>query len=653
MGVEGTAFYSFNTPSPQEGVRIEFRKGDACHNGDARTFAVNLIPGAPNSGDVLEFLGETSHCHYEFTLTSPKVIKSETNPPVIDKPECRVWSPPGTDYVYHPEDLMLPGGEFYTAQTDVTGSEIYEFVLNICGPVPCVGTDQTNPASACQTTGSDSFSLGSQASATFETLPYPYPPSAGFVMALSGGDTCHNNDAREAIVTVLCSDEDIEPRLVFEEEFSHCKYALTLYAADACPEGGSTPPPAPGPACPARVDSATGEFYYTPGLLTLPPSSPYTVTGYGDEGTEYQYSLNVCGTVAGCHPGPGSGSSSTDIAACQTVVDPHAQHSLGEATQVSVVEASPPGEGVTITYQGGDPCSSNDVRTTVIHTHCVRPDGDALPAPELVFIGETSHCLYEFDLFSTAACPIPNDAPTTISCADTYLPSAKHPGQVYDFHKLQFGGDSVFTMPDVEIGEDLYDFTANICGPVDCTRRKDSDIVPAGCQIKKASSSSSKATMFALGDVSSAVIEEDESGESYTVTYTGGDMCHSGDARSLKVHVFCSEGEDTPSVSFADETSHCLYEVNVYASAAAGGCPIVPPQPAPAPESSGMSGVAVAFIVIIILVIAVVGGALAYQTYIGEPPSALLEKLPCSRKPGFAFERLATEEPDDDFSINV
>ncbi|KNC53470.1 uncharacterized protein AMSG_01184 [Thecamonas trahens ATCC 50062] len=527
MGKSATAVYGFDVPGGL-GWNAIYTDGTPCHDGTPRSFRLTVLCDKSVTGTpVLEFDGETSHCHYEMVLRSggEGACPADSPSPSPLPADCTTFSPEGhPDVVYEPHLLNLPGEEAYHATSEIGH---YMFDLDVCGPVTCAGGDELKPVGVCQydIDASRAFSLGTVESASFEAFD---DATAGYRITYSNGEQCHDGTSRKTILAVYCSPSTVEPVLTFVAETAHCEYLFSLKAnIGACPSQAPPPPPPPPPTatCPSKiVDSdAHGEFWYSPSKLASIPPFTTTATDPNSDLT-YTYTLSVCHPLSHM-----CGDGDDYTAVCQAHDD--IQFALGSSRLVYAQPMQPARSGYMLQYGGGSKCHDNTARSTRVYVMC----DPTATTPELVFGGETSHCQYEFTLTAAEACPDGPPSPPAATCSDAHLPSQLAGGLVYNFHSLLTSSAEVTAY----LGASQYDFEVNVCGAVDCPKRHDLSVDAGACQ-----SWDSHGHMRGLGDVASARIVELPGNDGYTVTYTGGDSCADGTQRATIITVECMPNPD-------------------------------------------------------------------------------------------------------------
>lgn len=312
----------------------------------------------------------------------------------------------------------------------------------------------------------------------------------------------------------------------------------------ACSQSNPDPTPGPGPGpgpVPGPIPSTD------PCTITNPISGAHydfsslrrTTANWVLAGTSgYKFLINICGSLVTSDSNFGNCDASSG--ACQQSITSGSAWSMGVPTTSlffsNDVNDASSADVINLLYEGGSSCHNNQYnRSTLISFTCKR-DG---PSSSFKFITETPECRYVFQWETPLACN-GEDVIGDDGC------QVKDPAtnNVYDLSSLtkSVGGYSFV--------DSSYNYTLNVCGPLNGLGMFCSDSKTAACQQSLADN-----RVYKLGQYTSAL--EINNGV-LSLTYTSGDFCHGSSARSVVIYFTCAKGV-VGSPVFETETSGCSY----------------------------------------------------------------------------------------------
>lgn len=205
---------------------------------------------------------------------------------------------------------------------------------------------------------------------------------AGFDIDYYGGDLCDDqiNYARTS-VHAYCDPAAETPVLEFLEEESNCNYHFNLRSAAACPINSN-----------ALVQTTCAQLLFSPDrryryefFKLRAPSGAYHARSILN-GLEYDFYVNIC-------PEAGFADKCAENTVCS--VSSNGQRMLGDYSKATLL-AREDNRGFTVTIPDGELCGDNVYASTVISVEC----SETHTTPQLIFVGETGHCVSQFQLLA-------------------------------------------------------------------------------------------------------------------------------------------------------------------------------------------------------------------------------------------------------------
>jgi len=170
------------------------------------------------------------------------------------------------------------------------GTDVYEFLINVCRPLVVSNTTCPSAAAVCQTKPSDpTFGTNTGSNVTLAVDP----TTNQLILTASAGEVCPGKGARQTQIYFECDlTASAESKPVYVDELSNCTYLFRWNTPFACPLNRNTTPPVTGD-CKAPSFSVSGSY-----LDFSPLSTQADSTGQVDSQV---FHWRVCGAASSCN----------------------------------------------------------------------------------------------------------------------------------------------------------------------------------------------------------------------------------------------------------------------------------------------------------------------------------------------------------------
>eukprot|EP00730_Choanoeca_flexa_P018085 TRINITY_DN8777_c0_g1_i2.p1 TRINITY_DN8777_c0_g1~~TRINITY_DN8777_c0_g1_i2.p1 ORF type:complete len:1236 (+),score=285.93 TRINITY_DN8777_c0_g1_i2:513-3710(+) len=449
-------------------------------------------------------------CHFTFFWEHPIACApapSTTSPPPanpVTVDDCKFKDAQGITF-----DLTQLANEDVEAIIPANDNE-YQYSLRVCGVLATKCNGEL--ASGCQHKPGVSTSIGS-----FTTAPYF--SDGDLVLTYVDGSSC-DTGSRSTHIRFICDTGVATGKPEYIGETSTCVYEFEWRSVHACGQGLKPTQPLQ---CVVEHDGELYDFNLLRKVADASPANWLAINADAEaEKANYDFYISICEPlhsfkgIAGC---AGAG-------ICQIGHEQgFAPRAVGQANHEPEVTGHDENGLATIVMRYTLPddfnstdCPSGLKRNAVINFFC--QEGQ-LGAPN--YIGESKTCLYEFNWYTSAACP--EEKQESGNCT---IVSDKT-GQLYDLRALKVNvlsasaGNDPFELAVCEASSKFH------CAPGDGACTKGSNSV-------------------SWGKINQNLILEDEQ---VSLIYEGGSACSQGSTTTLKFE--CDRLAQTPTAEYVSK----------------------------------------------------------------------------------------------------
>nr|XP_045014516.1 cation-independent mannose-6-phosphate receptor [Jaculus jaculus] len=480
--------------------------GDECSSGFQRmsviNFECNKTAGNDGKGEPV-FTGEVD-CAYFFTWDTAYACVSEKEGLLCGARDGKKR---------YDLSVLARHSELEQNWEAVDGSQAETekkyFFINVCHRVLQQGKARSCPedAAVCAVDKTGRKNLG-------KFLSSPIKEKGHIQLSYSDGDDCGGNKKITTNITLVCKPGDLESAPVLRtSEDNGCFYEFEWHTAAACVLSKTE-----GENC--TVFDAQAGFSFNLSPLTKKNGA------YKVQTEQYDFYINVCGTVSvdSCQPGSG---------ACQVSKSEKKSWNLG----LSNAKLSYYDGMIQLNYRDGTPYNNekHTQRATLITFLCDRDAGVGVPEYQ-----EEDNSTYNFRWYTSYACP---EEPLECVVTD---PSTMEQYDLTSLVKSEGGrGGNWYAMDNSREHVTWRKYYINVCRPLNPV--PGCDRYASACQMKYRNDQGSLAEVVAISNLGVAktgpVVEESGS---LLLEYVNGSACTTSDGRlttySTRIHLVCGRG---------------------------------------------------------------------------------------------------------------
>ncbi|XP_071956716.1 cation-independent mannose-6-phosphate receptor-like [Antedon mediterranea] len=512
--------------APDGSISIQYENGDVCKDGIRYStriiFECSDRPGSP----VLQVV--SNGCEYVFSWQTPAACPLKT-----DTGSNCVVQDPELGFQFNLSSLHNPKDDYV-----VTSGE-YEYRINPCGNLVNPSGSCNKPGvGACQSKDSGSAADSFQKVAGMGNTKLVYE-GGHFKLNYTDGEACHKKVYKRSTAFIFYCDKQVkgagEPKFI--NETSDCTYVFEWATSLACP-------PFELVECSYRNSQGT---QFDLSSLTHTKDNYKVMPFYQTTAKPDIFYINICRPLVHSHNVEGSKCAGNSAACLQTGTAENPTYAdLGHIS-------GPPSwinNHLSLTYEGGDPCTSvgETLRKKTTIAFICDKDSEAT-GPEYAYSG--SSCFYHFNWFTELACGLDEEVVTNDCTVNN--PAT---GYRFDLSSLNKAGG-------YSVSGGGYIYKLNICEKLTGSGCTDENI--GVCQQKPAGAGTPHS--YDAGHFNKRLSFDDGI---LMLNYEGGKPCHRGQFnRSSIINFVCPHTDGViGQPQFVDESEDCTYYFSWHTSLA-------------------------------------------------------------------------------------